>query len=39
MRYMGWSYDQLLACPDDYIEALVEESRREKQAAKERARR
>lgn len=29
MRYMRWSYDQLIACPDDYIEVIVEEQKQE----------
>lgn len=33
MCYMGWSYDQLLACPDDYIEIIVERAEREQAAA------
>lgn len=34
---MRWSYDQLVACPADYVETIVEEARREKAAMKERA--
>lgn len=29
MRYMRWSYPELLACPVDYIGLIVDESKRE----------
>jgi hypothetical protein len=32
MRYMSWSYDQLMVCPDHYIAhiyAVAEEEKRE----------
>lgn len=28
MRYMRWSYDQLLACPADYVAVIGEEAER-----------
>lgn len=34
MKYMNWSYDQLMSCPNDYIEvivALAEEQNRQTQ--------
>jgi len=36
MRYMGWSYDQLLACPAHYIAVIAEISQREAVAARQR---
>lgn len=26
MRHMGWSYDQLMACPDDYLLVIAQEA-------------
>lgn len=34
MRYMRWSYPELLTCPDDYLEVIGDEAKRETQAAK-----
>jgi hypothetical protein len=28
MRYMRWSYQQLMACPEDYVAVIAEDSRR-----------
>ena len=39
MKYMGWSYDQLMSCPDCYIPVLAELVRKEADAMKERHRR
>ncbi len=36
MKYMNWGYDQLLACPVDYLEVIAEQSMIE--AAEARAR-
>lgn len=29
MRYMRWSFADLLVCPTDYLDVIVEESQRE----------
>lgn len=29
MRYMSWSYDQLMVCPNDYIPVIRELARQE----------
>jgi hypothetical protein len=34
MRYMRWSYDQLMGCPADYVDVIVEENRRENAESK-----
>lgn len=34
MRYMRWSYDQLMGCPQDYLPVIAEESKREAQQHK-----
>lgn len=34
MRHMRWSYDQLMHCPEDYLDVIGEESRREAQQAR-----
>lgn len=34
MRYMRWSYADLLVCPEGYLTAIVEESKREAQQTK-----
>lgn len=34
MRYMRWGYTQLMECPEDYLPTIIEESRREAEAAK-----
>ena len=36
MRYLRWSYPDLLACPVDYLEVIAEEAKKE--AAEARAR-
>lgn len=33
MRYMRWSYDQLCACPKDYVEVIVKEAKEEAREA------
>lgn len=38
MRYMRWSYFDLATCPDDYIDIVIEEIKRDHDAAVERAR-
>jgi hypothetical protein len=32
MRYMSWSYEQLMVCPVDYLEVIAEEARRDNAA-------
>jgi hypothetical protein len=39
MKYMRWSYDQLMACPGPYVDAIVEHSERERAEAEEAERR
>lgn len=34
MRFMRWSYEQLMECPDDYIEVISDEAKRESDAIK-----
>lgn len=42
MKYMGWSYDQLMTCPEPYVSGIVdfaEEERAETEEAERRANR
>lgn len=32
MRHMGWSYDQLMACPASYVRIIADEAAREQEA-------
>lgn len=34
MRYMRWSYDELMACPKDYVPVIVAQSKEEADAAR-----
>ncbi len=34
MRFMGWSYDDLMQCPQAYIEVIVEVGNEEAKEAK-----
>ncbi len=36
MRYMSWSYDQLMVCPLDYLQVIAEEAQREANEARAR---
>lgn len=38
MRYMGWSYTQLLECPQDYLEIIHEIAREENMRNRQRNR-
>ena len=38
MRFMDWSWPELLACPADYVEVIAEESRREAEGRREASR-
>lgn len=38
MRYMNWSYDQLMACPEDYLQVISDVARRESAEARVAAR-
>jgi hypothetical protein len=29
MKHMGWSYDQLMLCPEHYVAVISEEAQRE----------
>ena len=29
MRYMNWSFDQLMRCPESYVDVIVELAREE----------
>lgn len=35
MRYMRWSYDQLMSCPVDYVPVILERAQREADRAKQ----
>lgn len=35
MKYMGWSYTQLLACPDAYVAVISKLARDEARAMRE----
>jgi hypothetical protein len=35
MKYMGWSYDQLMQCPATYISAIAEYAERERREAED----
>jgi hypothetical protein len=35
MRYMRWSYDQLMQCPEPYLAVIGEEAKREADARRE----
>lgn len=36
MRFMRWSYADLLVCPEDYLQAISKEARRLAQEARQR---
>jgi hypothetical protein len=38
MRYMRWSYDQLMQCPESYLAVIGEEAKREADARREASR-
>jgi hypothetical protein len=35
MKYMGWSYPQLMACPEPYLDEIAEFAKRENDAYEE----
>ncbi len=35
MKYMGWSYDQFVRCPEPYLDGIVEYAEREAAEAEE----
>lgn len=39
MRYMRWSYDQLLACPEPYLDGIADHAAREREEQDEAERR
>lgn len=38
MRYMRWSFTDYMACPDDYVEVIVEQAKQEAAEARAAAR-
>lgn len=38
MRYMRWSYADLLVCPVDYLPVIAKENRKQAQEARQRGR-
>lgn len=39
MRHMQWTYDELMGCPDGYVDVIVKESKREAREANARQKR
>jgi hypothetical protein len=39
MKYMGWSYDQLMLCPEGYLRCIVEYAEGERREAEDAQRR
>lgn len=35
MKYMRWSYDDLMCCPEDYLPVIADHARREQEAQEE----